>query len=136
MTSLLARVSSYESCLQFSTPTRSKAQFTPDFSRDHLRGGRDIDLHGSIGNLQRLELALEQVWVHEVPLAVRESAADQLLRAMQVNVMNAFRVVPFQVVPIVVFQCRAGQDDVLSLLARLLDAFPQRLQPGIAILIV
>jgi hypothetical protein len=50
-----------------------------DFGRDYFGSGRDIDLMGSLWDLQCLELASEEVWVHKVRLTFRQAAANQFL---------------------------------------------------------
>src|SRR5438094_258932 len=92
---------------------RPKAEPVPDLRRDLLRGGGDVDLDGVRRRLQGFELAVQQPGVHEVPLAPRQAPADQLLRAAQVDVADALRVVPPEVLAVVVLQRRAGQHGVL-----------------------
>src|SRR5579872_3794003 len=100
----------------------SETQRLSDRRRDDVGGGSDIDGEGIVGRFKRLELAVQQAGVHEVPGPGGEPLADQFFRAAQVDVADRLgRLMPKKLL-VGVFQGGTGQDKVLSTVTGLLDA--------------
>src|SRR5262245_14427814 len=123
-------------CSDMRLTCSSKPQLAPNLGGDVLGTGGDVNLDRVFGRLQRLELAVQEVRVHEVPLALRQPLGDQLLRAFQPDKLDVLGVLPAKVLLVGVLQRGAGQHDLLAASARLVDQPPQRLQPRSAIVVV
>ena len=95
---------------------------------DRLGSGVDVDFDLARGGFEGCELAAEEGRVHEVAFALLEPALDEFRRSPQIDELDAFGVVRFKKVAVVVFEGRAGEDDVLAALAGDFETFPQRRQ--------
>jgi len=98
--------------------------------------GAPTDVHpdGVLGRLQDLELARQQLGVHEVPAASLQPLADQFLGSGQPDVMDDVEIVP-QVLLVGMLERRAGKDQVFSTISCLVDQPGKCLEPGLAVLV-
>src|SRR5438876_667067 len=70
-------------------PRLSQAELLTNLGHDRFRRFADLDPERAGRRLQRVELAGQQVRVHEVAGPGRQPSADQLFRAVQIDVPDA-----------------------------------------------
>jgi hypothetical protein len=115
-------------------PAKLNGQVISDELNDFSGSQAGIDLQCALRRFESLELALDQVWIHEVPGSSFQSLSNQGAICLEINESHV-SVYPKH--PTVRFLQRGASDDqILASIDRRADQFPDRFQPRCSISVV
>ena len=111
-----------------------EAQVVLDGLNNLVRARRDIDAHRCLGFLECFELAVEQIWLHEMAGARSEALSNNFMIPLEVNENDPF--IDPQKLTVALLQRGAGENGRIALLKASADQVTKNVQPRFSISII
>src|SRR5271157_6201201 len=114
--------------------TRSKSQLASNLTCNLRGSASHIHPDRIFRRLQNLELAVQQIGIHEMALPGSQPLLNHVLRSTQADVMNDIQIMP-QVFLVGMLEGGTAKDDVFPTVPGILDQSGKSLEPGFAVLV-
>ena len=111
-----------------------EAQLVLDGLNNLVRARRDIDAQRCLGFLECFELAVEQIWLHEMAGAPSEALSNNFIISPEVNENDPF--IDPQKLTVALLQRGAGENGRIALLKASADQVTKNVQPRFSISII